>query len=326
MSKSIESYRRKFFSNKIEKPDFINKMYEDYHSYLFEYAEAIIPTNIARIEISSNRVVFTTRDRGLSFIVPRNDRRIAPIAIIDFYEYEQQETEMVMELVKDSETIVDVGANIGWYSLNIAAAYRNVTVHAFEPIPETFSTLRENIALNQLGNISANNFGLSSEPGTFPFYYYPEGSGNASMRDLSGRKNVQVINCSLSTLDAYAEEKGLQVDFIKCDVEGAELLVFEGGHKTITRDLPIIFSEILRKWSAKFDYNPNKIFEFFASMGYQAFVASRGTLQPVKGMNERTLDTNFFFLHQLKHAKQIRKSTQVVRPALVSDPMERDAK
>ena len=63
------------------------------------------------------------------------------------------------------------------------------------------------------------------------------------------------------------------VDFLKCDVEGAELKVFQGGLATITSDKPIVFSEILRKWSRKLGYNPNEIFSFFYDLQYRAFTA-----------------------------------------------------
>lgn len=72
---------------------------------------------------------------------------------------------------------------------------------------------------------------------------------------------METVQCKLRTLDDYTAETKIRVDFIKCDVEGAELLVFKGAIDTIARDKPVIFSEILRKWSAKFNYNPNEIFD-----------------------------------------------------------------
>jgi hypothetical protein len=97
------------------------------------------------------------------------------------------------------------------------------------------------------------------------------------------------------------------VDFIKCDVEGAELLVFQGGQQTIARDLPIVFSEILRKWSAKFGYHPNDIFQLFHSLGYRSFSVAGSWLKPFEAMDATTLETNFFFLHATKHAELIRR-------------------
>jgi hypothetical protein len=85
--------------------------------------------------------------------------------------------------------------------------------------------------------------------------------------------------------------------------------VFQGGKKTIQNDLPIVFSEILRKWSAKFNYDPNEIFQFFYALNYQAFTVRGGVLLPFQAMNEETLETNFFFLHRIKHATLIKRFT-----------------
>jgi hypothetical protein len=118
-----------------------------------------------------------------------------------------------------------------------------------------------------------------------------------------------ISKCKLKTLDEFRSEFHEPIDFIKCDVEGGELLVFQGGKETIKNDLPIVFSEILRKWSAKFNYNPNEIFRFFGVLKYQAFTVKNGVLIPFEAMNEETLETNFFFLHKVKHATLIQRFT-----------------
>ena len=95
------------------------------------------------------------------------------------------------------------------------------------------------------------------------------------------------------------------MDFIKCDVEGAELLVFKGGRQSIERDKPIVFAELLRKWSAKFNYHPNEVLELFRDLGYLCFSVKNGRLAEFSLMDEATLETNFFFLHRQEHADKI---------------------
>jgi FkbM family methyltransferase len=82
---------------------------------------------------------------------------------------------------------------------------------------------------------------FSSKAGESSFYYYLEGSGNASSANLTGRTDVKCVQCKVRTLDDYNAGNGARVDFVKCDVEGAELLVFQGGIETIKRDKPIVF-------------------------------------------------------------------------------------
>jgi FkbM family methyltransferase len=304
---SIKKTREKFTSGEISKPTFIRQMYEGHHNILFEYAEFIKNTNINKIEIQDGSVIMTSRDRGIRIACEPGDFRIAPIETLNFNDYEKEESKMMENLVEDGDNFFDIGANIGWYSINIAASRRATRVYSFEPIPKTFNSLSKNIELNGSSNVTAYNFGFSSQIGEFPFYYYPEGSGNASSANVTGRDDIECVHCKVRTLDDYTAETGTIVDFIKCDVEGAELLVFQGGINTISRDKPIVFSEILRKWSEKFNYNPNQIFELFRNMGYQAFTVSKGCLNNFLKMDDATVETNFFFLHSEKHKIIINK-------------------
>ncbi|WP_342228107.1 FkbM family methyltransferase [Rickettsiella endosymbiont of Rhagonycha lignosa] len=57
----------------------------------------------------------------------------------------------------------------------------------------------------------------------------------------------------------FSEQKMTKLDFIKCDVEGAELTIYTGGINVIREHKAIIFTEMLRKWSVKFNYHPNDI-------------------------------------------------------------------
>ncbi len=93
------------------------------------------------------------------------------------------------------------------------------------------------------------------------------------------------------------------IDLIKCDVEGAELFVFQGGMKAIAKCRPIIFCEMLRKWAAKFAYHPNDIVALLRDAGYRCFAAENGTLVEVIRVDDTTQATNFFFLHEQAHTR-----------------------
>lgn len=307
---TLQSTAESFAQGQIDKPTFIRTMYEEQHQRLFDYAAYLARTNIRKIEIEDGKVIMTSRDRGIRIVCGDTDQRIAPIETLNFLDYEKAESEMMEALVQDGDNFFDIGANIGWYSLRIAAAQRKTQVYCFEPLPKTWQQLQANLAINNIRNIQAHHFGFSNKAGAFPFYYYPEGSGNASAANLSGRDDVEVVECHVQTLDCYTSGGGTRVDFIKCDVEGAELLVFQGGQQTLARDLPIVFSEILRKWSAKFGYDPNEIFQLFHSLGYRCFSVASGCLKPFETMDVTTLETNFFFLHSQKHADLIRRYQQ----------------
>jgi FkbM family methyltransferase len=303
----LNSIQEDFFSGRINKKNYIESMYAAQHSKLFDYAAYLPQTNIKKIEIEDGSVVMTTRDKGLRIACVAHDHRLAPIETLNFYDYERAEALMMERLFSGCSTYFDIGANIGYHSLGIAASYRDAKVYCFEPIPSTYQALCSNVKLNNIKNIQTHNFGLSDKIGTFPFYLYPEGSGNASTENLSDRDSVKVVDCELRTLDGFLEKNPVLVDFLKCDVEGAELFVFQGALKTLELHKPIVFTEILRKWSAKFHYDPNAILQLFSGLGYRAYTVEQSKLCPFERMTESTVETNFFFLHDLKHEQLIKQ-------------------
>ena len=238
---------------------------------------------------------------------PDGDFRVAPIESLNFLGYEEKDSNMILNLIPKKGVIFDIGANMGWYSLVIAKQNKNLKVHSFEPIPKTFSFLQKNVNFNKLENIYMHNFGFSDKTEDLVFYTYPEGSGNASSVNLTERNDVESIKCSVKRLDEFVSSNKLKVDFIKCDVEGAELFTFLGAKDTIALYRPVVFSEMLRKWSAKFNYHPNEIINFFGSMGYLCFYAYDNSLKVITEMTNETEETNFFFLHSEKHSSLINK-------------------
>jgi len=283
------------------KPEYIQKMYQLRHAQLFEYANYLKETDVESIEIRDDAVIMTSRRYGIRMHCPEGDHRVAPIESLNFQNYEEKDGFMILKLVPENCVVFDIGANMGWYSLLIARQVSGCQIHAFEPIPKTYSFLVKNIELNQTASVIAHPFGLSNECKDVTFYFYPEGSGNASSANLSERSDAELVTCHIERLDDFANANNLHVDFIKCDVEGAELFAFQGAVATLKRDKPIVFTEMLRKWAAKFHYHPNEIFELFFSLGYRSFYAKGAVLVELNEMTDETVETNFFFLHSEKH-------------------------
>ena len=92
---------------------------------------------------------------------------------------------------------------------------------------------------------------------------------------------------------------------MKCDVEGAELMVVKGAREMLKRDRPIILFELLRKWSRAFGYHPNEVFAELLPLGYQAFAIGKGEVRSIAEIDELTLETNFLFLCDA-HAAELR--------------------
>jgi len=304
----ISEIEKNYLDSNIEKADYISKMYST-HDILFQYSDFIGTRDIQKIEITAKSVIMTSRELGIKMICNRYDERIAPIEILNFKNYEKNDSDMIFRLVQDGDTVFDIGGNIGWYVIGLSKVKNNLDVHSFEPIPKTYENLIANVKLNG-SDVNIYNFGLSDKKQELTFYFHKEGSVNASSALMNEDRDNIEITCQVDTLDNFFQMKKLKkLDFIKCDVEGAELLVFKGGLETIKQYKPIIFAELLRKWSAKFNYHPNEVIKLFKELGYGCYFVVDDNLRELKQMTDETIETNFFFLHKEKHSEQLKELT-----------------
>lgn len=306
----IKELKNKFKNGEISKADFIAQMH-NFHKGLFDFAKNLKQTEIAKIEIYDGKVIYTSNatkyhNGGVQFICDMNDKRTAPVEAFNFDLYEQADSEIIYKLIKDGSTVFDIGANIGWYSIHLAKNLQKCKVYAFEPIPDTYKQLDQNTQLNKCSNILLNNIALTDKKQTLTFFYSPNNTVASSSRNIMENAEAVKVECEASTIDDFvAENKITNLDFIKCDVEGAEYFVYKGGVKTFSEQKPIIFTEMLRKWAAKFDYHPNDIIKLFTDIGYKCFVIAGDKLKELKEVTETTTETNFIFLHPSKHQQQI---------------------
>lgn len=303
---TISDLKIKYKDGLITKPDYITQMY-NHHKQLFEYSNFIRNTDIGKIEIQDDYIILTSRSSGIKLFCEHPDKRIAPFEILNFNFYEETDSNIIFQLIEENSIIFDIGTNIGWYTLNMAKLFKSSTIYAFEPLPPTFNTLKINIEINNLKNVILHNFGFSNKDQNIIFYIDLESSGGASSERMTGSSTKEIL-CRVKKLDDFIDENNvIKLDFIKCDVEGAELLVYQGGMRHIEKYQPIIFTEMLRKWSKKFNYHPNQIIDLLSALGYRCFTTKNKGLAEFYNMDENTVETNFFFLHSIKHAEKINK-------------------
>ena len=297
--------KQNYQSKLLMKNQYIDQMY-DFHKVLFDYSRILKETDIEKIEVVDGGLIFTFNPQGIKIFSNQADKRTVPFETLNFDQYEKVDSDMILSLIESDYHIFDIGANIGWYSLNIAKLYPNAKISSFEPIPSTFQGLKRNIEINDVQNIQIYNCGFSDEEKSLIFYLQPESSVSASSANITDSSNALEVVCNVKRLDDFVKEKmDCKIDFIKCDVEGAELFVYLGGIESIQFNLPIIFTEMLRKWSAKFNYHPNEIINLLSGVGYRCFAARGNHLIEISSMDESTIETNFFFLHSEKHLDKI---------------------
>lgn len=301
--KSLKAVVADFREGQINREVFWSTM-QQRHLQLREYQDLIAGTPVASIVIDGDELSVRTCE-GVSMVWNPEDMGTAPNVLVNHGAYESTESACLLRAGSNAHVIFDIGANVGYYSLHWASRVApGGTIHAFEPVPSTFAWLSRNIALNGLnGVIRANNFGLGNVPGSVPVFL-PEftGCGAASMKNLHPNESSREIEVKLDTLDRYFSSAGLdRLDLIKVDVEGAELFVLQGGRETIARCRPLIFLELLRKWSKPFGYHPNDAIQMLREIGYRCYTFGEGDLVSFGLMTEETPQTNFFFAHPDVH-------------------------
>lgn len=304
---TLATLKEQFRTGTLSKPDFIRNALQT-HRTLFEYVEVTRTTDVKEIVIAADGVSFVLSEERIRLYCPENEARVAPIEVMNFNHYEPAETRAMDVLAAKARTILDVGANIGLYSIRFAKRFPTARVYAFEPMPTSHAFLQRNVAANAVGDrVSCFNYGLSETSGTVDFFISPAAGTNASLLNVAGAQDAQRVVGLTLTMDQWCANQNVVPDFIKCDVEGAELLVFRGGRATLAQHQPIVFAELLRKWSKPFGYHPNDMLAFFATLGYQCFAVGETGVRPLSEVTDDTPETNYAFLHADKHADTIRQ-------------------
>lgn len=186
------------------------------------------------------------------------------------------ESEVFLSYLQEGMTVMDIGANVGVYALRFARKVGpNGKVYAFEPVPEIFTRLQENITLNNTSNIIPVPIALSDR------------SGKAKMSVAEGLSSLfhhltnQFVEVRLMTLDEFISEHQIdRVDAIKLDVEGAELQVIRGADQTIRHFKPVMMVEINATTLKSSGTTPEELFQTIVNYGYKGHVIRNGKLIP----------------------------------------------
>lgn len=176
-------------------------------------------------------------------------------------------------LVPEGATVIDVGANIGVYSLLLG---RRVgprgRVYAFEPVPATRAELARNLSLNGGGNVVPRPEAVSSACGEAIIYL----GGNSSLASLLPEVRGSAVSVPTVTLDQFlAREKVGAVALVKVDVEGAELSVLRGMTNLLRAAAPpILYLEINSDRLTDGNSSPDDIRSFLVEYGYEPHLLS----------------------------------------------------
>jgi FkbM family methyltransferase len=198
------------------------------------------------------------------FVDPR-DRVIAKKLIL-YGGYEQREIDLLCSLVRPGDCVLDIGANIGLYSLALSRAVGpEGRVIAFEPDPDNATLLRRNLEANRCANVTVLEYALGDASREVRLYESEDNRGALSTSDVLGVGEDHAISVHMRRGDAVLAELGVQARVAKIDVEGAEPLVIAGLGAQLPQVLMFEFVPQLLRAAGR---NPAEFLHKLRSAGY----------------------------------------------------------
>ena len=190
--------------------------------------------------------------------------------------YERELVQLMKRILKSGMTVLDVGANIGYFSALASGLVGNSgQVHAFEPMPQNLSRLRQN--LSAFGWAHPYPYAVGNATGTAMLYFNESEAGWASLfnsNDLKRRANIDVIR-----LDDWVRDHAVnRIDFIKMDIEGGEFHALQGAQEALSRFRPVIVAELNAICLARDHRKPEDVLVLLRGLGYDCSQFKDGVL------------------------------------------------
>jgi FkbM family methyltransferase len=245
-------------------------------------------------------VEVNTKDRG-KMKLELDDEAQFPL----YYNiYEWRDTPNIIKLAQGSNIILDIGGNIGQMALLFAKLANKV--YTFEPIPEVGDRLAENIELNGLGDkVILSRVALTNFSGQITFGLPPKGNRGTGSTILAEHLRSRTIQVKATTLDEFITEMGISgIDFIKMDIEGAELFALQGMEQTLTREKPILLLEMTISMMKQAGYSPKDLLDFLSKYGYECYeIRKNGLIGPLNDPHPNSENYCFLTSNHLSNQK-----------------------
>ncbi len=242
-------------------------------------------TDFLAANFTSLQNVCLPTENGLIYL----DLRIGSARDIVRTAFSQSGEDVVMKkFIRPGDIVFDVGAHLGFYTLLVSKLVgKDGKVFAFEPNPELLPSLRQTVG--HLANVTLFECALSDKAGKIELFV-PEDASMASLSDWTagGAGSVHSVRCDVKVLGELVESGEVALpQFIKCDVEGAELAVFSGARNILDRvDAPVVLFELNTKAAESFGNKPTSYHEFFESMDAADFDYFEVQSEEVKEMRD----------------------------------------
>lgn len=189
------------------------------------------------------------------------------------------EVEFILSVLQAGMTFVDVGANVGLFSIPAAKKLQSHNLFAFEPCHWTYQQLLQNARINKVENLRAVHAAVGDRVGEAVLQVNAAGKDGLNTIGKPTHRDSEIVGTEtvpMTTLDDFARQNGIsQVDVMKIDTEGAERLVLRGARRLLAKpNAPLILYEggVL---SQGFGYHPVESMWLLQKYGYSLFVINQ---------------------------------------------------
>lgn len=225
-----------------------------------------------------------------------------PVSITKNQLYDQQTKQIIRLTCKPNSNSIDVGTHTGDI-LDVLLRQSPNGIHVgFEPIPVLFQQLQNKYKHNS--NVQLFDVALSNSNGSTTFNYVTSNPSYSGIKkrsyDRKGETDKE-IEVKTARLDDFFLQQKTKIDFIKIDVEGAELDVLKGAAQLLARDQPVVVFECGLGGTDIYQHTPAQLFQFFEALGYSIsllhqFIKNKPALTQQQFEEQYFQKLNYYFV------------------------------
>ncbi len=232
--------------------------------YKFLYQALLPQERIILVPVQEHKMYVDIGDMG----------DLAP-ALVSTGIYHKQMTKVVKSIITKGMVCLDIGANIGYFTLIMARLVGGGKIFAFEPEPYNFDLLVKNITINGYHNITPIQKAISNKNGRAKLFLDRVNPGSHSLARQGQNTHTfgrDIVEVEVQTLDSFFRDYNGKIDFVKMDVEGAELTVLEGMENIINKNKDlVIITEFLPRGLRRSGSAPEQFLNRLLQYGFELY-------------------------------------------------------
>lgn len=190
--------------------------------------------------------------------------------------YDYDEMNFLLRYLRGSDSFLDIGSNVGIYTLLAASKIKSGLIYSFEALPKNYSRLTQNIELNQLQQVKPYAIAVSDFTGTTALNL-AEGDSMPFMTDQVTDNTIKVPTDTLENLLKY--ESSANLTLAKIDIEGAEILAFKGAVSLLKKQRPYVWIMEINDAVNNFGLQKQDVVKFLQDYGYSLYQYDADTNQ-----------------------------------------------